>query len=163
MTGAGERALIALGWAEPRVMVNIQGLPVALALLCVALVGCQSLERPFDDGKEWEEPERIENTSKGWARRQQVAIDAAGNAIAVWDLARHIDNRGRDIWASRLTPSGGWETEQKIENDELGDAEVPQISVTPDGTAIVVWSQAVLSHDDIWANRFTPLSPLGRS
>ena len=50
----GERALIALGWAEPRVMVNIQGLPVALALLCVALVGCQSLERPFDDGKEWE-------------------------------------------------------------------------------------------------------------
>jgi hypothetical protein len=53
-------------------MVNIQGLPVALALLCVALVGCQSLERPFDDGKEWEEPERIENTSKGWARLQPI-------------------------------------------------------------------------------------------
>ena len=94
------------------------------------------------------------NTGNAWA--PQVAVDANGNALAVWS---QYDGTTTNIWAKRFTAaSNTWGTAVLIETDGAGDAYDPQISVAADGNALAVWRQFDGTRHNIWANRFTAAS-----
>ena len=104
-------------------------------------------------GGSWGTPVRIDVSDVGSTYEPRVAVDPAGNAIAVWaqyDLAR--DN----IWASRFTPSGGWAVATRIETDDTDNASAAQIALDANGNAWAVWRQHDGIRQNIWANRFTP-------
>ena len=94
----------------------------------------------------WGTAESIETNSAG-AKSPQIAIDASGNAIAVW-------SQSNDIWVNHYIPNFGWGTAQLIESDD-GSAFSPQIAIDTKGNAIAVWTQDNGSHYSIWANRYT--------
>ena len=89
-----------------------------------------------------------------------VAMDAAGNALAVWAQ----DN---SIYASRYTVVGagrGWGAAQLIESDVNWPAAAPRIAMAANGRAYAVWEQsadgvlgdATPPFKNIMANRYVP-------
>jgi hypothetical protein len=109
------------------------------------------------DGR-WGAAERIEVDDAGNAEVPQVAIDPDGNAVAVW---QHYDGTRTNIWANRYTPAGGWGTAGRIETDDVGNAELPQVAIDPDGYALAVWTQLDGNGNNIWTNRYTPAGGWG--
>lgn len=100
----------------------------------------------------WETAQVIE-TEPGNAGAPQVALDASGNAIAVWE---QFDAGRSDIWANRFNAANGtWGTAQLIETGNTGPAMFPQIALDASGNAIAVWEQFTGTSADIWANRFS--------
>ena len=102
------------------------------------------------DGTAWSTAELIETDDTGDAYDPQIAVDGAGNAIAVW----YQDDGVRfNIWANRFDGTA-WGTAELIETDDAGDAYDPQIAVDGAGNAIAVWYQDDGVRSNIWANRF---------
>ena len=94
----------------------------------------------------------IETDDAGSAYFPQIAIDAAGNALAVWSKT---DGTRCNIWARRYTVStNSWGRAVKIEMDDAGNAYDPQIVVDASGNALVVWSQNDGNRLNIWSNRY---------
>ncbi|HEY3421443.1 MAG TPA: hypothetical protein VGK23_12905 [Methanomassiliicoccales archaeon] len=73
----------------------------------------------------------------GDASSPQVVMDNNGNAIAVW---QQVDCSGhQSIYSNRLS-AGVWGTAHTIET-EAGEAKSPQIAMSSNGNAMVVWVQ----------------------
>ena len=108
----------------------------------------------------WSTAALIETDNAGDAVNPRIAIDASGNALAVWQQA---DGSARiNIWANRYTAGGAWGTAALIESDDSGDAGNPQIAVDADGNALAVWQQTDGSaRINIRANRYTAGSGWG--
>ena len=102
-------------------------------------------------GAGWEMAEVIESYDSGDAYGPQIAVDAAGNAIAVW---MQDDGPRSDIWANRYVLGTGWGSPVKIETDDAGDAIAPEIAWDPLGNATVVWHQEDMYRANIWSNRY---------
>jgi hypothetical protein len=92
----------------------------------------------------------IETDNAGDAGSPQVAVDSAGNVIAVWSQS---DGTRTNIWANRFNGTT-WGTAELIESDNAGDATAPQIAIDGNGNAIAVWMQSDGTRTNIWANRF---------
>jgi hypothetical protein len=92
-------------------------------------------------------PTLIETTDFGQAFFPQVAIDGAGNAIAVWEQS---DGATTSIWANRFVPDTGWGTATLVETDDSAEALRPRVVADAAGTATAVWHQG----SQIWASRF---------
>ncbi len=108
----------------------------------------------FTPANGWGEPELIELNDLGNAWDPKVAIDAQGNAIAVW--SQHSGVR-ENIWANRYTPDTGWGKARLIELDSTGGvASTPTIAMNADGMAIAVWREYNGTRENIWANVYTP-------
>ncbi len=76
----------------------------------------------------------------------QVAIDEAGEAIAVWEFQ---EGSSRVIKASVLpAEGGGWQTPVTI-SEPTHESGSPEIVLTPGGEAIAVWSHYTGSHSVI--------------
>lgn len=105
----------------------------------------------YERGTGWSAPFTIEQ-SAALADSQQVAMDAEGNAIAVW-IQTHVG--APSLWASRFTPAGGWETPELLELMDGSAAVTPRIAMNAAGHAVVAWHQqeAVAS---IYVNRYVP-------
>src|SRR3970040_2104732 len=71
-------------------------------------------------GAGWGTAERIETDNAGSASDPQVAVDAAGNAVAVWHQS---DGTRTNIWANRYAVGAGWGPAQLVETLDLGGAE----------------------------------------
>ena len=100
----------------------------------------------------WGTATLIETDNAGTVGSPKVALDANGNAIAVWNQS---DGTRRDIWANRYSAStSAWGTATLIETDNAGDAFNPQIAVDASGNAIAVWNQSDGTYRNIWANRY---------
>ena len=94
----------------------------------------------------------IETDDAGWATQPQVAFDASGNAVAVWQQS---DGTRYNIWSNRYTAGIGWGTATLIETDNAGDAINPQVAFDASGNAVVVWQQSDGTRYNIWSNRYT--------
>jgi hypothetical protein len=87
-----------------------------------------------------------------------VAMDDAGNALVVWSWDEGDHQR---IWSRRWVSGQGWEN-ATIASGMNGTAYVRGISMTPGGTAFVVWNQnysipyCCNPHWDVWGNVFDP-------
>ena len=104
----------------------------------------------YFDGAAWGTAELIETDNAGDAGGPQIAVDATGNAIAVW---AQDDGTRYNIWANCFD-GATWGTAELIETDDAGDAWVPQIAVDGDGNAIAAWVQNDGTRNNIWANYF---------
>lgn len=96
----------------------------------------QSSSRP--SGGDWSSPVDVSLEGEN-AAQQQVTVDSAGLATAVW--TRYID--GDRIVQSSTRPSGGdWSTPVNV--SVLGDtANDPQVTVDSSGLVSVVWSRRI--------------------
>lgn len=98
----------------------------------------------------WASAQLIENNDTGSAFVPQVAFDANGNAIAVW---QHHDGTRYSIWANRHS-AGSWGTPLLLESDDAGDATSPQIAIDSSGNAMAVWKQWDGVRISIMASRY---------
>lgn len=110
-------------------------------------------------GKAWQTAMLIESGDAGEATLPQLAVNAQGDAIAVWQQS---DGVSIDIYANRYTAAAGWGAAARIETDNAGVAQNAQVAIDSSGNAIAVWQQRNLNgRDDIWANRYTAGSGWG--
>jgi len=103
-------------------------------------------------GTGWGTAVLIETDNAGSASEPQIAIDANGNAIAVWSQS---DGTRDNIWANRFNVFNGWRTAVLIETG-TGGAFGPDVAFNANGSAIAVWTQYDGTRDNIVANFFTP-------
>ncbi len=85
----------------------------------------------------------------------RVAIDAAGNAMSVWQETIASPLRGA-VWARRYAAGGTWSTAATIDN-AVGGAAQPQIAMTPGGVAVASFVQSTSNAGGgqlMLANRF---------
>jgi len=86
----------------------------------------------------------------------QIAMDASGNALAVWTFN---DGFRVDIWSNRYIPGGGWGTAASIEaGTPAGDASSAHLAVNAHGYAVAVWLRGVTGPRQVWVNRYDPSS-----
>ncbi len=107
----------------------------------------------YTAGTGWGTAELIETDNTGVALNPQIAVDADGNAVAIW---AQFDGTRYNIWSNRYTSGTGWGNAELIETND-GHAQHYQtaVAVDLDGNATAVWSQQ--STDEIysiWSNRF---------
>jgi hypothetical protein len=105
-------------------------------------------------GSGWGSAELIESDNAGDAGGDpppQIAMDANGDAIAVW--SQHDGTRW-NIWANRYRAGSGWGSAELIESDDAGDAGGPQVAMDADGNTIAVWTQSDGTRWNIWTNRY---------
>ena len=102
----------------------------------------------------WGEAVLIETNNAGDAYSPEIAMNAAGNAMAIW---YQYDGDRLDIWANRYDVAlGHWGVAKLIESNNAGNAYIPEIAMDAAGNAMAVWPQL----DDtgtvnIWANRYS--------
>jgi len=106
----------------------------------------------FAAGAGWGTPVLLESADGGDAARPQLAFDAAGNAIAVWE--QHT-GAFRDIWTARYTAASGWGTAAAIETTNGADDLAPQLAFDTGGNALAVWQHNDGGRSSIKASRYT--------
>jgi hypothetical protein len=95
----------------------------------------------------WSTAELIETDNASWAASPQIAVDASGNAMAVW--YQHDGTRS-NIMANRYVPGSGWTGAELVENENSIYAGNPQMAIDGNGNALAVWHHGT----DIYANRY---------
>ncbi len=113
----------------------------------------------YTAGTGWGTAELVETDDAGNAWSPEIAIDANGNVLAVWQQTQGQPRQGSeffDVIANRYTLGTGWGTPQiigaqtgTIDTEDLA----PQIAVDPQGNAIAIWGQADTMTTNLWANR----------
>lgn len=97
----------------------------------------QAARLPF--GSSWEDPVDLSSTGSD-AFAPQIAFDAQGNAVAVWEQS---GNDGITIQSASLPFGGSWTTPVAITASGFSNIE-PQLAIDPLGSAIVVWKNETL-------------------
>lgn len=112
----------------------------------------------------WATPELIETNNKGTANNPKIVMDSQGNAHVVWIQSEGVWGFDDSIWANIYRPGLGWSVAFPIEN-ELPEANTPDISVDSSGNAMAIWNQIEMVGNQgtyhVWANRYTPSSGWG--
>lgn len=81
-----------------------------------------------------------------------VAMDASGNAMAVWT---QYGDPIFSIWAtSYAVATDTWQVATLAESNDSGDASEPSVAVDPGGNAMVAYWQFDGVRFNIWANRY---------
>jgi hypothetical protein len=92
-------------------------------------------------------------------RRQDVAADAAGNFIVVWQSAGQ-DGDGYGIFGQRYDRFGFPEGEEfQVNSRTAGDQKTPAVAMDPAGNFVVVWNSYAPYSDyygDLFLRRFGP-------
>lgn len=134
---------------QPRIAVHPQGRAVALWILGTSALTVQA--STWQPGSGWSAPVPV--SSNGSAAELAMAMDPAGNVVAVWT---EVDTHS--IWSSRLdAAAAAWSAPVLLETG-LGEAGDPQVAVDAAGNAIAVWWQhdapSFSSPMSILANRY---------
>lgn len=104
----------------------------------------------------WGAPHELVDSDAGNALQQaSIAMDAAGNAVAVW-YAPDPDSIRYSVWGARFTPAAGWSAGELLESDNSDDAsDVPRVAMDGEGNAYAVWR---MSGEDGGSIRFRHFS-----
>ena len=107
----------------------------------------------FDGG--WGSESVIETDDVGVNLFPKIGVDDSGNAIAVWERRTASASY---IQASRYSSGDGWGAAVQIGRcgicDAAGMTSGPQISMSANGVASVVWGRSDGTLDSIYANRY---------
>lgn len=106
--------------------------------------------RRYQAGAGWGAAQLIENEETGNAHPVQLAMDASGNVLAVWQQYEGSQN---NIWSNRYVAGSGWRTAELLETG-AGGASAPQVAVDSNGDGVAVWQQLDGSTNNIWSRRF---------
>jgi hypothetical protein len=105
----------------------------------------------YSAGSGWGSAQRVNIEDARDARRPQIALDASGEAVAVW---QQDDGMRVNTWANRYSPTTGWGTAELIETENLGNVGMPQVATDGSGHALAIWHQTDGTVFSIWANSF---------
>lgn len=102
----------------------------------------------------WSANERVDDSGSS-VNAPGVAVDAAGNAYAIW-----VDSRGGDpdIWFSkREAATGTWSASVRVNDDTAGSTQsAPVIAVSSTGEAIAAWVDGRSRKANIYSARLAP-------
>lgn len=123
---------------EPQLAANANGDAVAI---WSSTMPCCSTSRDIHVSHKrgsdpWTLPQRIELNDAVDGIAPQIAMDASGNAVAVWQQAGDV----REIWTARFAPATGWSDPQLLQQTP-GAMGPPQLALAPNGDALVAWWQ----------------------
>ena len=104
----------------------------------------------YTAGAGWGTAQLIETDNAGAAYNPQLAVEASGNALAIWN---QFDGTRYNIWVNRYTVGTGWGTAQLIETN-AGDADFAEVAIDASGRAMAVWCQSDGTRYNLWANRY---------
>jgi hypothetical protein len=93
----------------------------------------------------------IPSTTPSDAYAPQVALNAVGEAVAVW---QQTDGQHAHVHTSRFLPVGGWGAATSI-GSATTHASAPQIAFDARGIALVVWQQFDGQQTQVWASQQT--------
>ncbi|MDH3623923.1 MAG: hypothetical protein OES69_07100 [Myxococcales bacterium] len=105
---------------------------------------------PWEPDGMWGVAEPIETAAS--TRQVELAVDASGNAVAVWV-------RDGEVWSNRWTPGSSRGTPVRIDDGAPpGYILFPQVAIDPSGNAVAVWGRHEPGVADftMWWNRWTP-------
>lgn len=118
---------------RPYIAMDNKGNPNVIWYQCDENGGGSIWTNRFVSDTGWSEATLISNSFIDGPAEPQIAFDAEGNTIAVWEQQRH------GIWSVRYNSSSGWQQAVQISPDKL--SLFPQIVINPSGNAIVVWEE----------------------
>ena len=100
----------------------------------------------------WSSAMLIDSNNPGNAMHAQIAINASGDAFAVWEQS---EGTRTSVWANRYNPSlQAWGTAALVEVDDSGDALAPQVNVNSIGNASAAWRQLDGAHWQVLTSRY---------
>jgi len=104
----------------------------------------------------WGAATLIDKNNAGYALFPQIAMNASGDAVAVWYQYDYINSVFSNICASRYSAATcTWGATEHIESSDTGHAVIPRVAIDASGNALVVWYQTMLPTSSIWSSRFT--------
>lgn len=108
----------------------------------------------------WSASERIGETGES-AADLDIAVDKAGNALALWLSFNGSTVPGR-IMANRYIAGRGcgWSTAAPIDTNNGNAVYHPRLAIDGDGNAVAVWSRSEDTAQSVEANRFEWRAPL---
>ena len=87
----------------------------------------------------WERSIPIDALNKVSAYHPQVQFDTKGDAVVVWEQSNGLTST---VWTNRYTTGKGWGVAHQIETQAEVSAKTPQIAISSNNLAIVVWKQS---------------------
>jgi hypothetical protein len=88
----------------------------------------------------WSKSQQIDSTTAGTIKTPAVAMDAAGNAFAVWVRAS-ADGSSDEIWGAYALVGKAWQPAVRIGQQGLGSSLAPQLAVIGPQDVFAAWSQ----------------------
>ena len=107
----------------------------------------------YTAGSGWGTAVLLETDDTGAVAAQRLAVDAAGNAIAVWEQQTST-TKNFNIYSNRYTAGSGWGGAEPVGSADSGNANDPQIATDAAGDAIAVWSESDGATVNIMSNRY---------
>jgi hypothetical protein len=105
------------------------------ALLLVLVVGMLSITAATASAAGWLAPKDISAANEEVDGRPHVAVDAAGNAVAIWE--RHVG--GEEIVEATERPAGGDWSEPEVISLPGEEGQRSLVTIDAAGNAIAVW------------------------
>jgi hypothetical protein len=140
-----------IGFSDPQIAMDADGNALAVWYQSDRSTSNVKASR-YTPGMGWDADEFIESGT-GVAGFPEIAIDANGNAIAVWHQEDGmIGSSPPSIRANRYTAGAGWGVDEAIETGD-GFALYPRVAIDADGNAFAIWQQSDGMRDNIWTNR----------
>lgn len=97
----------------------------------------------------WGDPVLVETSDAGSAFGPHVAMDAAGDAAAVW---YQLDGSRFGVFANRHLAGAGWGAAERLSSASV-DAGLPRVAIDPSGSGVAVWLQTGGTATEVWASR----------
>jgi PKD domain-containing protein len=126
-------------------------MPVPARLL-VLVVGMLSLTVGNASAAGWLAPKDISAANEVVDGRPEVAVDPAGNAVAIWE--RHVG--GEEIVEATERPAGGDWSEPETISLPGEEGEQSQVTIDASGNAIAVWITGDLATDFVVRSAVRP-------
>ena len=101
----------------------------------------QAAERPAGGGGAWSGAQDLSAPGRT-AVEPQIAIDPAGNAVAVWRRYADVARQQAIVQAARRPAGGAWEAPQDLSPVEQ-EAFGPQVAVDAAGNVVATWTRFV--------------------
>jgi len=134
-----------------QVAVDGSGKAMAVWPQYVPAIPGNSIYANYFNGSSWGSAGLIETDNAGGATNAQVAMDASGHALAVWQQEPSL-GAPVNIYANYFNGSI-WGAAVPLEAG-AGAAQLPQVAMDGTGKGVAVWHQNGAVHVDVWANHF---------
>lgn len=131
----------------------LRGGLTAVALILLVACGGGGGGGGNTTARNWQTAALLETSDYGDAQHVQLAMNASGSAIAVWEQV-DITNT-MSIYARYYSPQAGWGAVTQIEagTEVAGN---PAVAIDASGKAIAVWEQFDGLRTNIQTNRYDP-------